>query len=185
MTAELVPQPVSSLTPTQPLGSARSWSRDLAIVGGLSSLMATGGALLLNVQVVTLGYVLLATLAGTFTGALMGPLNRRLLTRKLGTVKIYKLLALGLLAGGVWGGATGALAGLYFYPFRRLGSLAFFASVIVAGAAGALQYFWFWLPYTVRRAKKRSTWPILLSAAVLAPAMGLFGVFAFFSLLGL
>ena len=143
------------------LAPPKIWMRDWSIFGALSCFGATAPILLGQRG----GFVVAATIAGLLTGALFGPLLRRLVHagRYLPVPVPFALVPL---VGGVWGALVGGIAAKFGWPSESL------LAMIVAAIAATLQVTWFWLPYTVRSAKKKRTWPLTLGGAVLGPLAG-------------
>ena len=146
----------------QRLGKKRSWSRDLATIGGISSLAAP---LAVAPTLVGTAYPWVAAAVGALTGAALGVIVPSVLLR-LRKVPLPMLVLLGPTLGILWGGAVGLAAGL------TLGAEIIWLSAVVAGVAGAIQFGWFWLPYTARRLRSKRTWPVVVAASLLAPALG-------------
>jgi len=151
------------------LGERRSWVRDLTIIGGVSGALAPAA-----VGFLMPGYVLLAGAFGAGSGAVVGHLAASMLTKE----RVRRLPVAGLLVGGVglgalWGALTGFGAALGLGAFAHGGGGVLLAlSALLASVAGAIQLGWFWLPYAILRARGRRTWPLVVVASLLAPALG-------------
>lgn len=134
-------------------------------------------------------FVISSTAVGAITGALLGPLLRRVLGGRLGHVPIYQLLLMGLVAGFGWGAVTGVggvwtLAALDMLPMSYFSTWNFsLVAGAIAGVAGAIQFGWFWLPYTIRSGRQKSRWPLLLAAGLLAFGLGWASLFSVAGLL--
>lgn len=163
-----------SLVPVSPpLGSARRWSSDLALVGAVSCFLAPaaiGGA-------GALVYAGIAGALGAVTGGVLGPLLRRLFVGPLGRAKVAPLLLAGVGVGAVWGAVVATSAVLTLAAGGNGGTSFLLPLAAALGAvAGAIQLGWFWLPYLLRRARGRSVWPILAGASLLSPTLGYVGL---------
>ena len=90
-------------------GQPRVWARDMAIVGGVTSLLAPLPATILGA---TAGFIAVSAVTGALTGAGMGAAMPGLLERLRGRLPIPCLLALGPIPGAVWGGVVGSVGGL-------------------------------------------------------------------------
>ena len=155
--------------PTPPLGTSTSWARDFALVGAASSLLTPT---LFSFGNLPLTYVALTGVLGGVFGGLVGVVSQRLLLRQLSTVPFFALLIIGPLMGLLWGATTGLFGALGLESTGMLSMRQWWwVSVAAAGAAGALQFSWFWLPYTLLRSKGKR--PLLLVAMAMAlPALG-------------
>jgi len=156
-------------TPSQPLGTTATWARDFALVGAASSLLTPT---LFSFGNLPPSYIALTGVLGGVFGALVGVVSQRLLLRQLSSVPFFALLLIGPFMGLLWGATTGLFGAL---GLESTGMLSFrqwwWVSVAAAGAAGALQFSWFWLPYTLLRSKAKR--PLLLVATAMAlPALG-------------
>ncbi|MCP4503360.1 MAG: hypothetical protein GY822_25790 [Deltaproteobacteria bacterium] len=155
-----------------PLGSPRHWARDFALVGAASSLLTP---LMASMGYMPVGYLALSCLGGGLFGALTGWLSAKLLAGSLVKVPFFALLLCGPLVGFAWGASTGLFSsmGLPSTGMLRWSEM-WFVSVLAAGFAGALQFAWFWLPYTLRKSRGKSS-AFLVGFAILMP------IFAFTS----
>lgn len=134
-----------------------AFARDFALVGALSSLLAP--ALVVR-GAFGLGYLAASTAAGLLFGALVGALTATVLGR-LGRVPLSLLFLAGPTLGLAWGAAVGASSGLVLPEDWWTVSMAF------ASVCAAVQFGWFWLPYTVRRVRGKSAWPLVVLACAL------------------
>jgi hypothetical protein len=152
--------------------SPSAWARDLAVVGGVSSVAST--IAFAPAMVVPVGmYALIAGATGVLTGALLGVVAGKAIAGPLARLPVLAVLAGGVGAGAVWGGTVGAIAAL------ALGAhgMVLESSIEIAAVAGAIQLGWWWLPYLLRRAHEKSTWPVVFFAACLSPFLGWIGLF--------
>ena len=142
-------------------------ARDLAIVGGVSSVLAPAAFVLYRPVP---AYFAAVVVAGVLTGALVAPLYASIVNDP--RERPWTLLAgVGFLLGLLWGGAVG-LVGAQAEP-RHAGW-----SVILASFAAAVQLGLFG-PFLARRAAAaRPTWPLLLGATAVAPLLGNVGYVA-------
>jgi hypothetical protein len=148
-------------------GAPEAWARDLAVVGGVSAVAATLG--FGSVMAVPVGmYAIVAGVSGVVTGALLGAVAGKSLRGPLSRVPVAVVLAGGLGVGALWGGAVGAIAGAALGAHGAI----FRSSVEIAAVAGAIQLGWWWLPYLLRRAHERSTWPVIAFATLISPFLG-------------
>ena len=149
-----------------PVPSARArWARDLAIIGGVTSVVAPAFAGMTILQyLVTAGLTGAAT--GLALGALLGGMQARLLR-----VPLWLLVLGALVAGGIWGGATGAAAGASIARLEYGGIYLAF-SAICGAICGAAQLGWLYVPYANASATGRSTAPLVLAACVFACGAG-------------
>jgi hypothetical protein len=156
------------------LGRAAAWARDLAIVGAATALLAGLGIerRLEPVMVVAAG-------VGAVVGALFGVGFRRLLLAWL-RLPIVAWIPISLVLGALFGGSTGLIAGVVAGEARGTALLTVFAAI-----AGALQLFWFWLPYAVRAGRGKPTWPLVAAAVVLGGPIGYAALRVLFAVIGL
>ncbi len=159
------------------LGERRTWVRDLAIIGGVSGALAPAA-----VGMLFPGYVLLAGAFGAGSGAVVGHLASAMLGKeRIRRVPVAVLLVGGLGLGALWGALTGlgAALGLGAFSAPGSGAVLLVLSALLASVAGAIQLGWFWLPYAILRARGRRTWPLVVVASLLAPALGWAALAAF------
>lgn len=154
-----------------PVGPTRAWVRDLALIGAASALApaAVVGGLFPT-------FVAGAGVAGAASGALLGAVFPRLLLGPFSRLPIAVMLVVGALFGAGWGGAVGAAAGAS-EGLMGGGAVATSTTLVLLGGfygalSGALQLGWFWLPYTLLRARGRAAWPIVALACVLSAGLG-------------
>lgn len=158
---------MSHPSPSSPLGSTASWLRDFALIGAI-----TGAAAPAFFWWQQPGYLIACGAIGATLGGLLGVGMRPLLLGPFARWPFGVLLLLGLGVGAVWGGGTGLGGGIVGFGLDDQLGLPFLSGA--AGAfAGALQLGWFWLPYTLRHARGRSTWPIVLAACTVSSGLGL------------
>lgn len=142
-------------------GRPLHWARDLSWVGTAT---AAGVALALGLGTTVLGQAAVAAgaLAGFGLGlempAFLESARRRLPLPMVG----LRIVVAGAAMGGFVGLASATVAGTPFV----LGPM------VIGGLAGALQLGWWWLPYTILTVTDRPTWPAVVVACLLAPAVG-------------
>jgi len=149
-----------------PLGARLSWMRDFALIGAASG--AGAPALFWADRP---GYLAACGVTGAVLGLLLGLLLPPLLLGPVSRWPFGVLLLVGLGVGVAWGGGAGYAGGLYSFGASDQMGLAWLSGACGA-VAGALQLGWFWLPYTLRKAKAKSTWPIVLAACLFSGALG-------------
>lgn len=159
---DMMPPPASRAL--LPLGRARDWARDLAVIGGVSSFVAPASV---GLSDLVSGFAPAAAVAGALVGAGLGAIAPRALSR-VRAIPIPILLIGGLGVGSLWGAAAGLAGAVYFGSFDFLVGF----SALAGGVAGAIQLGWFWLPYVKRRIARRSTWPLVLFASLLSGGLG-------------
>lgn len=142
-------------------GSPRTWAVHLALMGGLTSLIA-------SLPFAPVGFAPVAGVLGVLTGAALGWCAPDLLDRVRGRVRLSVLALLAPVLGAVWGGVVGAGAGAVL-----LDSTAVMLGLIAGSAAGAAQVAWFWFPYVFQTVRGKAAWPVVVAAVVAAPAMSL------------
>ena len=156
-------------------GQPRVWARDMAIVGGVTSLLAPLPAILLGA---TAGFIVVSSVTGSLTGAAMGAAMPGLLERLRGRLPIPLLLVMGPIPGAVWGGVVGLMGGLLSGV-----SVPLTVCVAAAAVAGAIQFGLFWLPYTVQTVRRGSLWPVVLGACLATPLIGIATIMTVLSVL--
>jgi hypothetical protein len=156
----------------QPLGSRLAWVRDFVVVGAFASLAP--GVLAWNVLS---EFVVAAAIAGPLTGALLGLALRPLLLGPMSRVPFGALIVVGLVLGALWGAMVGGLASFGAHLGPRHEDMGFgfmlMLAVIFGAIAGALQLGWFFVPYTVQRARGRRAWPAVVAACLISPTLGI------------
>ena len=158
--------PATGLLRERVAGRPLAWSRDMALVGGLTSGFAPFAAGSLAPS----GYAPTALVLWLVTGALLGLCMPALLEQVRGRVPLAGLLLLSPVAGFAWGALAGGLAGL---PF---GSSSAILGFFCGGATGAVQLGWFWFPYTFQSVRRGRTWPVVASTLLSLPVATLVGV---------
>lgn len=149
-----------------PLGARLAWMRDFALIGAVS-----GSAAPALFWLQAPGYLVACGVAGAALGLALGLLLPPLLLGPVSRWPFAVLLVVGLAVGAAWGGGTGLAGGLFAFGAQDRMGLAWLSGACGA-VAGAMQLGWFWLPYTLRKAKSRSTWPIVLAACLLSGGLG-------------
>ena len=159
----------TALTRHHPLGTPTSWALDFAIIGFASGLLAP---LLVSQGQLGVEYLASTAIAGLVVGALLGALLPTLLGRLAASVPFGILLFAGPVVGAVWGASTGLVGGVALVVTRmQFAEDLAIVSVILAGVAGAMQFAWLWLPYTLLRAAGRKTWAVVAIACT-TPVIG-------------
>ena len=143
-------RPITFGTPTE-------WARDLALVGGVTTL-ALGAVTPLAWTTVS-ATALLAMIGG----ALLGATFPRLLHRRVRRKPWLLLAAAAVGLGACWGGAAG-LIGAWL-----TGGGSWIDATELAGTATAAQLGWLWLPLVLRRARGRSSLGYVLAACAASP----------------
>ena len=157
---------MSPSSTSSPLGSRVAWLRDFALIGAVSG--AAAPAFYWWQQP---SYLVACGAIGAALGGLLGLVMRPLLLGPFARWPFGVLLLVGLGVGALWGGGTGLGGGIVGFGLDDQLGLPFVSGL--AGAfAGALQLGWFWLPYTLRHARGRPTWPIVAAACVLSGGLG-------------
>lgn len=149
----------------QPLGSPYRWAWDMGVLG----LVSGAGAPMLFMEMLGASYVIAAGVLGALTGAALGAVMPRLLTRGVARWPIGLLLLVGPLLGFVWGSVVGSSATLVV-DHTSVGLWLF--GGLVAGLVGAMQFGWVWLPYTWLASKGRARWPLVVVGTVLSVGLG-------------
>lgn len=158
--------PARRLAPLERVtGHAGDWSRDLALVGGVTG--ATAPAFMVFDPL----YCLIAGIVGAVSGAALGLVLWRGLDAVRGVVPIPLLLLAVPLVGLGWGGLSGSVAGLIAAPVGTPEDSAGLGLGFGAVAA-VLQLGWLWFPYTVQSVRRGWRWPLLLLACLVAPTLG-------------
>lgn len=151
-------------------GTPQQWGRDMAYIGGVTSLVCTGMGMAFGV---TPFYVLAATAAGALTGGLLGAAMPALLDQMRGRMPLALLvLAAGPLGGAVWGGTVGALAWMLAGGAPEMAHYSVGISIAIAAIAGALQFGLSWFPYTFQTVRSGARWPVLLASTLITPLVG-------------
>ena len=157
------------------VGDTRTWSRDLALVGGVTGFAAPTA---MFGWLVSPAFCVAAGPAGAAIGWALGRFIPWLLERVRGRVPIpVLLLLLGPALGAFWGGGTGLVAGLLaelWYASTGSEPALFAGTLPILGAsfglvAGAVQLGWFWFPYTFQTVRRAPRWPVMALAMLLAP----------------
>lgn len=148
--------------PPRWLAATTPMSRDLAVVGGVTAVLAAAG---LGGSALSL-FSLVAGAAAATLGALLGRLGPLLLGRRVRRVRVPFLLGAGAGLGALWGATAGALAAL-------VAGTPLLPAVVDAARLGMLQLGWLWLPYLLLRARGRATWPLVTLAAAVTPLLAL------------
>lgn len=157
---------MSKPTSPSPLGSSVAWLRDFGLIGAVTGAAAPAFFWWHQPE-----YLAACGAIGASLGGLLGLVMRPLLLGPFSRWPFGVLLVVGLGAGALWGGGTGLGGGIVGFGLEDQMGLPFISGI--AGAvAGALQLGWFWLPYTLRHARGRSTWPIVLAACLLSAGLG-------------
>ena len=164
---------MSKQSEVRELGAATAWMRDVAIVGGVTSFLATA------MFASRYGWLfpMAAGLGGIVTGVALGAVMHRLLSGRLKRWPISILLLIGPVIGAGWGAAVALLAS----PALDMRGLWAFAAM-VGGFSGAVQLGWFWFPYTLLRLRGAGAWIVVALASLLGPLLGSGGVLAILGL---
>lgn len=144
-------------------GRPRVWARDMAIFGGVTCVAVPG---ILHTFAPDL-YFVWAGLAGMLTGGVLGLVMPRALEALRGRVPIKVLVTLGFPIGAAWGALVGLLASA---PYGFSGSVVALG-VVCASLAGAVQFGWWWFPYTFQTVRGRRTWPLTVVAVLATPVL--------------
>jgi hypothetical protein len=163
---------------SNPLGSRLSWARDFAVIGAVTGFAAPAPYFWHDTE-----YLAACSGSGAVIGAVLGVATSRALLVWLSRWPFGVLLVLGLALGALWGGSTGFCGGALalddahaYVPLTPI-------SAIAGAGAGMLQLGWFWLPYTLARAKGKSALAIVAAACVVSVALG-FASLSIFHLIG-
>lgn len=144
---------------TLTLGEPICWARDLALVGGFTTL-ALGLVTPLRWDTVGVAAALVA-----LTGAALGSVFPRLLHRQVRSKPILLLLAAGVGLGACWGAIAGLTAALLTAaPWVHAASL--------VGTATALQLGWLWLPLLLGHTCRKRVVEWVMLALLASPAVG-------------
>jgi hypothetical protein len=143
-------------------GAPATWSRDWAIVGGVTGYLAPAGAMF---GATAHPWLVACTATFVLGGAILGQIVPRLLERSRGRVPLTvvgvvlppTLVLLGML----WAGLAAAWVG------APVGPAAIFGAVAAGFQVGV-----FWLPYTVAAVLDRPRWPVVIAACMVAPLLG-------------
>ena len=156
-------------------GAETHWSRDFALIGGVTSLVAPALAMPLGVSAL---YVAAAALTGLLSGGLLGAAMPRMLDGMRGRVPLGVIFGLGgPVLGALWGASVGSVAYLVGHDFNIL------LSVGCASLAGAIQFGLCWFPYTFQTVRGGPRWPVVLAACLATPLVGIATVLAVFAVL--
>ena len=159
---------------TTPLGTRLAWIRDLTLVGAAST--AAPAMVVLHVFP---DFVKVAAVVGPLTGAVLGIVLRPLLLGPLSRVPFIALIGVGALLGALWGASVGGLAAEGAALLAANGSPSGLdippveLGLLCGAVAGAIQLGWFFVPYTLQRARGRPAWPVVVVACALSPALGI------------
>lgn len=156
-----------STSPAPPLGGRIAWMRDFSLIGACSGALAP--AFFWSHQP---GYLAACGIGGAALGIALGFLLPPLLLGPVSRWPFAVLVVAGVGVGALWGAGAGFIGGATQFGIcdgLQLASL----SATCGAIAGALQLGWFWLPYTLRKVRGRSTWPLVLAACVLSGGLGL------------
>ena len=160
-----------------PLGTRTAWIRDFTVVGAASTL-----APLVIVRGGMPDFVAGAAVVGPIIGALLGLVLRPVLLGPMSKVPCGLLILVGALLGGMWGALDGGLAaivGPYLHdpdPHSYVQATPFLGT-LVGGVAGAFQVGWFFVPYTVLRARGKAAWPVVVAACAVSPTLGFIALY--------
>ena len=154
-------------------GQPQVWARDMAIVGGVTSLLAPLPAIALGSNA---PFIVITAVTGCLTGAALGTAMPGLLERVRGRVPLAVLMALGPLPGAVWGGVVGTMGGAFSGVMVPM-----WLCMIAASLAGAIQFGLFWFPYTFQTVRGARCWPVVLGACLATPIIGLITVMTILS----
>lgn len=162
------------------LGRIRTWARDFAVLGGLSSamipLVALGGR---DPWTFVVSFTAVALGVGALLGALVGGAARVFIGRIGARLPVGLLLLVGPIVGALWGAAAGGAAGYLWWWAAGTATFACDGEPIVGQAAGyaaiaaAVQFGWFWLPYTLGVARRERLAGLWVLAGLSAGAVGL------------
>lgn len=150
-----------------PLGTRIGWMRDFALIGACSGAQAP--AFFWANQP---GYLAACGAGGALLGMALGLVLPPLLLGPVSRWPFGVLLLFGLGIGALWGAGAGLIGGVSQFGVHDRLQLAALSTTCGA-VAGALQLGWFWLPYTLRKARGRSTWLIVVAACLLSGGLGI------------
>lgn len=145
-------------------GHPRQWSRDLGLIGGVTSLAAPSMAVVAGLA--PIAYAPIAGIIGASTGAAIGMVMPALLDLCRRRIPIPILWVLGVVLGGCWGAVVGLFAAALVTPQLLL------VSVFAAMVGGAMQFGGVWFPYAFQTVRRGRTWPVVLSACLASPGIG-------------
>jgi hypothetical protein len=151
-----------ALEPHPITGSPTAWARDLALLGGGTSLLLS---MVLTGMVSSGAFPIWVGLASAAAGGSVGMVTPWVLDAVRGRVPLFVMALLAPVAGAVWGGGAGAVAGSIVGGENALLGL-------IAGAiAGGFQLGWWWFPYTVQTVRGGRTWLVMLGALAMLPVV--------------
>lgn len=146
-------------------GSPHRWAGDLALVGAVTGLLAPA------LVIFDPGYSFAAAVAGGGSGAVLGTALPRGLELARRWLPLSVLFALAPVVGAVWGGGTGAFAGLFAAsPFADGSGVGL--GLVFGGIAGMVQLGAMWFPYTVQAVRGGMRGPVVALACLAAPVLG-------------
>jgi hypothetical protein len=162
------------MQPQRVTGREGDWARELALIGGTTSLVAPAMAIPLMVSP---WFALVAGLVGAVSGAMLGATMPTVLDAMRQRVPPgLLLLGFGPVVGAMWGASVGGIAATLVpgHPLEL--------AVASAAIAGALQLGLCWLPYTMLTVLQKRRWPAIVTAIVGTPVVGLLTIVAVISL---
>lgn len=155
------------------LGTAGEWRRDIAIFGGITTLLAPSATLVFMSQLgggVPL-YVGLCVIAGVAGGLLMGGFWHQLFTQTLRRRSVAALAVAVVSTAALWGVVTGVFGAMALLGDFGAGGAVLLSAVCPATAA-AMQSLWFVPLYAWVRANDRGTGWLFSAAAVVSCGLG-------------
>jgi hypothetical protein len=161
----------------RPLGAARLWARDFALLGLISGVAIPFASIVFVARSTYFGhamdamggYLIAAGLLGLLTGAVVGPLIRHGLLRAPRVPFGAWMLAIPALAA-VWGMSVASAAVPLGMAKTHAGDGALAAMCGALGAA--IQIGWFWPLYLGRRVRQRPATTLLVAAALTSALIG-------------